>query len=55
MALFDGYAVPALPDRTLDDILAVVTSRRDLLYAFEKPTGIRNVLELSGGEKETEV
>ena len=55
MALFDGYAVPALPDRTLDDILAVVTSRRDLLSAFENPTGIRNVLELSGGEKETDV
>ena len=55
MTLFDRYAVPALPDRILDDIKTVVAARRTLLYAFEKPMGIRNVLELSGGEKETDV
>ena len=51
LALFDRHAVPALPDRNLSDIEAVVTARHVLLAAFAGPTGIRSTLDLPAKEK----
>ena len=52
LALFDQYAVPALPDRSLSGIEAVVTARHQLLANFAKATGIRNKLDLPNRKKE---
>ena len=52
LILFDGHAVPALADRNLSRIEAVVTARRNLLAAFSKQKGIRDKLGLSAMDKE---
>ena len=52
LALFDRHALPALADRNLSRIEAVVTARRNLLAAFSKQKGIRDKLGLSAMDKE---
>ena len=53
LRLFDGHAVPALADRNLSQIEAIVAARRNLLFAFSKQKGIRDKLGLPDGDKET--
>ena len=53
LKLFDEYAVPALADRNLQQIEAIVVARRNLLFAFSKQKGVRERLGLSAMDKET--
>lgn len=53
LRLFDEHAIPALANRNLSRIEAVVTARRNLLAAFSKPKGIRDKLGLPAKDKET--
>lgn len=53
LKLFDGCALPALADRDLPQIEAVVAARRGLLLAFSKQKGMRERLGLAAGDKET--
>lgn len=53
LALFDQHAVPALADRNLSQIEAIVVARRNLLAAFSKQKGIRDKLELPAKDKGT--
>ena len=53
LRLFDGHALPALSDRNLSHIEAIVVARRNLLFAFSKQKGIRAILDLPARDKET--
>ena len=53
LRLFDWHALPALSDRNLPQIEAIVAARRNLLFAFSKQKGIRDKLGLPAKDKET--
>ena len=53
LRLFDQHAVPALANRNLPQIEAIVVARRNLLFAFSKQKSIRDKLGLPAKDKET--
>ena len=50
LKLFNGEALPALADRSLPRVEAIVAARRNLLLAFSKQKGMRGRLGVEAGQ-----